>query len=131
MRRQFITASPDDSLAEVRQTMRLARLRHLIVERDGFLVGIVSYRDVLEDTLAQLGVDGTGCLDLSVERAMVPEPECVSIERSLGDVAALLWRTGKGCLPVVEPTEKGPRLVGLVTETDLLRAAYDPLHPRS
>ena len=31
-----------------------------------------------------------------------------------------------GCLPVVEATPEGPRLVGLLTESDLLRAAYLP-----
>ncbi len=33
--------------------------------------------------------------------------------------------------PVSEETTDGERLVGLVTETDLLRATYDPLHRAS
>ena len=106
--------------------MRLARLRHLIVARDGYLVGILTYRAVLEETLARRVDTAVGRAEASVEVAMVRDPECVSSERSLTDVAARLWRTGLGCLPVVEPTGSGPRLVGLVTETDLLRAAYDP-----
>ena len=32
-----------------------------------------------------------------------------------------------GCLPVVESSPTGPALVGVVTEADLLRVAYDPL----
>ena len=31
-----------------------------------------------------------------------------------------------GCLPVVEPEPGGLRLLGLVTESDLLRRAYVP-----
>lgn len=125
MRRQFITASPGDRLADVRQTMRLARLRHLVVAEDGYLVGILTYRDLLETTLERRG-NGSEEREVAVAVAMVSDPEWVSVERSLAEVAARLWQSGLGCLPVVAPSSEGPRLVGLVTEADLLRAAYDP-----
>jgi len=42
---------------------------------------------------------------------------------TLGEAAALLLGRRIGCLPVVKPDGT---LVGLVTETDLLRAAFLP-----
>jgi CIC family chloride channel protein len=125
MRRRFITASPRDRLADVRQTMRLARLRHLVVAEDGYLVGILTYRDLLETTLERRG-NAPDEPQGAVAGAMVSDPECVSTERSLAEVAARFWQSGLGCLPVVAPSNEGRRLVGLVTESDLLRAAYDP-----
>ena len=35
MRREFVTVSADESLLEALRIMQLARLRHLLVERDG------------------------------------------------------------------------------------------------
>ena len=55
MRRDFVTVSVHDSLDEAISIMRLARLRHLAVERDGVLVGLLSYRDLQDRALARLG----------------------------------------------------------------------------
>ncbi len=127
MRRDFVTVAPDESLAEARQIMRLARLRHLLVVKDGALVGIVSYRDLLELLLAD-GRPPSPHLGDPVEVAMVRAPLSLSPEQSLAYAASRLWRLQLGCLPVVERERTGERLVGLITEVDLLRAAYDPLH---
>jgi CBS domain-containing protein len=35
-----------------------------------------------------------------------------------------MLRLDCGCLPAVRETEEGPRLIGIVTEKDLLRVAY-------
>jgi CBS domain-containing protein len=116
MRRDFVCAGPDESLEAARQTMRLARLRHLPVTRGDALVGILSYRDLLERW--DRAVSGAA----SVGDAMRKAPLCVvGPEASLGDAAAWMCRYGYGCLPV---TSNAGVLVGLVTETDLLRAAY-------
>ena len=52
---------------------------------------------------------------------MTRDPVTVSPGTSAGDAARLLVRRKIGCLPVVDA--KGAT-VGLVTETDLLRSAY-------
>ncbi len=127
MRREFITVEPDESLAEARQIMRLARLRHLPVVHEGTLVGLLTYRDLLESLSDDPGTARRQA-STRVKTAMVASPCFITPERPLADAAARLWRLRVGCLPVVEETPQGARLVGLVTETDLLRAAYDPLH---
>ena len=58
MRREFITVAAGEPLLEVQRTMRLARLRHVLVVEGATLVGILSYRDVQEAALEQAGLRG-------------------------------------------------------------------------
>ena len=55
------------------------------------------------------------------------EMETGEASMPVGEAAARLVRSQAGFLPIVEPGPGGPRLVGLVTESDLLRLAYDPV----
>jgi CBS domain-containing protein len=129
MRREFVTVSADESLLEALRIMQLARLRHLLVERNGTLAGLLSYRDLQNRTIEVL--DGssealeTSMHALTVEEAMIDSPYVVTPETSSQEAASRLCHLRIGCLPVVEEGPEGPRLVGIVTETDLLRAAYD------
>jgi CBS domain-containing protein len=130
MRRDFITISRGESLLEAFELMRLARLRHLTIENDGVLVGILSYRD-LQDTLlarslrdserAALALRATPAVDL-----LTGAPFSIAPDATLEEAAARLEQLRVGCLPVVELGEHGLRVVGLLTEMDLLRAAYLP-----
>ena len=116
MRRDFVCAAPEEPLEAACQTMRLARLRHLLVTRGDTLVGILSYRDVLERP------EGTDSGDACIGDAMRRDPLCVvGPDTPLGEAADRMCRYGYGCLPVVKGNGQ---LVGLVTEADLLRAAY-------
>jgi CBS domain-containing protein len=127
MRAGFVTADPGETLDSARQTMRMARLRHLLVTQDDRLVGLLSYRELLERMLAKAPGAAPGN-KRKVEAVMTVAPAFVTPETSLTDAADRLCRYGLGCLPVLAaepgaPLEEG-RLVGIVTETDLLRAAY-------
>ncbi|HXK23176.1 MAG TPA: CBS domain-containing protein [Myxococcota bacterium] len=127
MRAGFVTADPGEPLESARQTMRMARLRHLLVTQDDQLVGLISYRELLERMLAK-ALDGTPGNGRKVADVMKLAPDFVTPETSLDDAADRLCRYGLGCLPVISaepgtPLEEG-RLVGIVTESDLLRAAY-------
>lgn len=115
MRRDFISAAPEERLEDARQTMRLARLRHLLVTRGDALVGILSYRDLLDRAPRR-----AECI-ASVGDAMQPAPHTVRPDASLGEAADRMCRYGYGCLPV---TSDAGVLIGILTETDLLRAAY-------
>ena len=55
---------------------------------------------------------------------MTSSPFSIVPDATLSEAASRLERLRVGCLPVVEPGEQGLRLVGLLTEMDLLRAAY-------
>jgi CBS domain-containing protein len=130
MRRDFITISADQSLIEARRIMRFARLRHLLVERSGVLVGVLSYRDLLDQTVDDLAISRPGRRselgETGVEQAMVDSPYVATPDLPAAEAARRLRQLGVGCLPVVDTDGDGPRLIGLITEADLLDAAYGP-----
>jgi CBS domain-containing protein len=131
MRDQFVQVQPSESLLEADQIMRLARIRHLPVVRDGELVGIVTRRDVLETTLSRLDERGPDARleqlrTVSVEEVMTREVETATPDMELREAAIRMLRHKIGCLPVVSSREPPLRAVGLITETDLVRAAYAP-----
>jgi len=140
MRSRFITLSPATSLREAEQVMRVARVRFVPVVRGERLVGLLSNRDVLARSLA-CGSETSGAelrrllSRLSVD-PLVQFVEGVSPEEPIGIVARRLVDGDRGCVPVVCRAPEGPRLIGLLTESDLLRAVYpsgsvDAIHVRS
>lgn len=127
MRRNFISLAPEDSLLDAFQLMRLARLRLLPVVRQGVLVGVLGYRDLNQAMLRELLGNPAPALEaLLVENVMDAPTVTIAPEARLMDAATSLCRSSQGCLPVVEPGQRGPRLLGLVTESDLLRVAFGP-----
>jgi CBS domain-containing membrane protein len=131
MQREFATVRSDERLDFVDDVMALGRVRHMPVVDDGKLVGVVSQRDLLAASLSRvLSFDAqerrTFLRSIDVREVMAGRPITVSPATSLADAAALMLRHKIGCLPVVGP---GGEAVGLVTETDLLRAAYPQERP--
>ena len=121
-----MTVRADDGMDMTEDLMSLARVRHLPVLDGERLVGVVSLRDLLAYSL-------TRALDfeprerrvflksVDVREAMSRRLITVGPNASQAEAAALMLRNRIGCLPVVDPDGA---LVGIVTETDLLRAAY-------
>lgn len=131
MRRNFISVASTESLLEADRIMRLARIRHLPVVDQGWLVGILSHRDVLDASLARLEkhspVERTDYLrGIPIAEVMQRNPYTADLHTTLGDAARRMLRLKIGCLPVVRRGSDGEQLVGLITESDLLRAAYAP-----
>jgi len=131
MQREFATVRSDERLDFVDDVMALGRVRHMPVVDDGKLVGVVSQRDLLAASLSRvLSFDAqerrTFLRSIDVREVMAGRPITVAPSTSLADAAALMLRHKIGCLPVVGP---GGEAVGLVTETDLLRAAYPQERP--
>lgn len=130
MRRDFVSTHPSESLLEAERIMRLARIRHLPVLDAGNLVGVISHRDVLESAIPSIDARPTQeklehLRSVTVETVMSHDPVTVGAAVSLTDAAILMLRHKIGCLPVVDPNG-GSHVVGLLTESDLVRAAYVP-----
>jgi len=126
MRTEVVTLSPDEALDLGQDIMRVGRLRHMPVVQEARLVGMISDRDLLSTTLAKaMDFDGPSLRlflrSIEVRSVMSRDLVCAAPETSLEEAARLLRDKGIGCLPVVDPER---RLLGLVTETDLLAAAY-------
>ena len=122
-----MTVPAGETLADALGTMRLARLRHLLVERDGQLAGILSYRDLQDrelDRLSGEAAPGSPGASVVVEQAMMASPYVVTPDTPLATAASRMCQLRVGCLPVVTPDSSGGHLVGILTESDLLDAAY-------
>ncbi len=97
------------------------------------LIGVVSQRDLLASSLSlardfEVGQRRNFMRSVVVEEVMTPQPITVAPTDTLREAARLMLTHRIGCLPVVE---RDGRLVGLVTETDLLRGAYGEGSPSS
>jgi CBS domain-containing protein len=125
MQTQPMTLRADESLDMSEDLMSLGRVRHLPVMDGERLVGVVSLTDLLACSLTRaLDFDARErrvfLKSVTVREAMSQRLVTVSPNGTQAEAAALMLRNRIGCLPVVD----GEELVGIVTETDLIRAAY-------
>jgi acetoin utilization protein AcuB len=131
MRRRFMTLRPEDTLLEADRLMRMARVRALPVVEDGRLEGTLCHRALVHAALAETlegARDAAAAArflrDTCVSELMDRMPAVVTPETALPDAVARLVEREEGCLPVVDGGGEAPRLVAILTESDLLRAAY-------
>ena len=105
------TAHEKETAGEALERMHRLGIRHLVVIRGREIVGIVSQRD-----LAGFGGNYPG-KPYSVGDLMREGVVTASPEMSVREAANLLRGRVIGCLPVVA----GDELLGMITETDVLR----------
>ena len=129
MTRSPATIHSDALVRGVVDMMRKRKIRHLpVVDREGHLVGIVTdrnLRQVIFDPAIQdrLG-DLAGALNtLTVRDVMTWGVITVRPEAQIREAARVMRERKVGALPVVD----GERVVGMLTETDVLRAFQDVL----
>jgi CBS domain-containing protein len=132
MSRPVKTLGPDDSLYAADDLMTRAAVRHLPVVDRGGVVGVLSQRDLLEYGLASaLGYTTLGARKLlralHAQDAMSGPAVTTSPDATLHEAARLMLAGRLGCLPVVEEQ----RLVGIVTESDLLKGLVETRELRS
>lgn len=118
-----ITAAPGMPVLEARQLMIDRRIRHLLVTEGPKLLGIVTDRDIrlnLPSPATSLSVWEINYLlaRMTVESVMTRAIITVDPRRDARAAAHLMLYHKIGALPVVD----GATLIGIITETDLLRA---------
>jgi len=119
-----ITALPSMPILDARNLMLKERIRHLpVTDAEGRLLGIITDRDIrlnLPSQATSLSVWEINHLlaKLTVGDVMTETVIAVGPDRPARDAAELMVDHQIGALPV----EDAGRLVGIVTETDLLRA---------
>jgi acetoin utilization protein AcuB len=125
MTRNLILVSPEDSVEVAIDLLRRRGVRHLLVAKNKRLVGIVSDRDIkraLDPRKTRKKLLGVGGLYFLLEPILVREimtrdPVTIGPTLSVQEAASIMVAERFGALPVV----RGGDLVGVVTETDLLR----------
>lgn len=125
MSRDVVTVGPSDSCLEAVTRMHDARVRHLpVVNHEGALVGVVTDRDLRHHLFAPRVFKNVGMIAVDVLLKAVPVSEVMSspvmsvpAKADFIEAARIMLEDKVGSLPVVE----GGRVVGMVTETDVLR----------
>ncbi len=118
-----ITAPATMPVLEARQLMLEKRIRHLLVTDGPKLLGIVTDRDIrlnLPSPATSLSVWEINYLLARMTLSAVMTKSVVTVEsgREATEAAQVMLDNKIGALPVVD---RG-HLVGIITETDLLRA---------
>ncbi|HSE96266.1 MAG TPA: CBS domain-containing protein [Methylomirabilota bacterium] len=112
-----VTVGPVETVRNAYKVMRDRRIRHLPVVTGGRLVGVLSDRD-LRPVLLSPGLGRARVAELMSEDLTTVPPEA-----AVEEAASLLVMKKIGCLPVLDEG----RLVGIVTETDLLAVLVELL----
>jgi acetoin utilization protein AcuB len=133
-----ITIDPEAPLDTAVAVMLELRVRHLpVVEDGGRLIGIVTDRDLRSAMLGpaiaeyvpttprgRLMALASDLGEVRVSHVMTWGAVTIGAEAAVAQAAAIMVATRVGSLPVVE----GKRLVGIVTERDVLKALATTLH---
>jgi CBS domain-containing protein len=124
MRQALVTVRPDAPARTAADLMRSRQVRHLVVTEEGErLVGILTDRDLRHSAFlpmlanhlrwAERWLKAPRVRDIMTSNVVTIEPDADLVRAGL-----LMFERRIGSLPVVE----GGRLVGIVTDSDLLAA---------
>jgi acetoin utilization protein AcuB len=123
MTADVVTASPSTTIAEALALTRKHRIRHLPIVADDRLVGLVTDRD-LRLAMPPIWTEQHGdelrdaLRNKTVGEVMVKSIVTTAPEAPIEQAARLLYEHKIGCLPVMSDGN----LVGILTETDVLRS---------
>ena len=118
MTTDLFTVHPEDVVDFAASLMDWRHIRHVPVEdNDGNLVGLVSHRSLLR--MVGKGMSGAERAPVPVKDIMIEDPVCVTPTTPTLEAIEHMRTHRIGSLPVVEDG----RLVGIITERDLIRVA--------
>ncbi len=125
MSREVATIGTSESCLDAVVRMQRVRARHLpVINREGHLVGIVTDRDLRRQLFSPPVFEALGStrVDILLDRVHVAEIMSTDLvtatpDMTLGEAASTMRKERVGSLPVVDQG----RVVGILTETDLLR----------
>lgn len=119
MTREVVTLTPNTTAGEALALCRKERVRHFPVVEDGWLVGVVSDRDLRSATPALGDPARAAALEeVRVSGVMAREVLTAHPEDPIEQAANTMREKKIGCLPVVENGE----LAGIITSSDVMAA---------
>src|SRR5512134_2485976 len=114
MTREVVTSSPDDEVAEVAKKMASGRISCVVVVSGRKPVGIVSERDIVRIVAERPGM----MVGMLVREMMSSPVVTMKPENTLTEAKRMMLERKFRRFPIVNDDE---HLIGLVTQTDLLR----------
>ena len=126
MKAQLVTLNADSKLGFANDIMYLGRIRHLPVVKGEIVVGILTQRDLYRASLTSILTnwkENKEFLDsIKVSEVMTKNVITVAPDATIEEAAQIMIDKKVGGLPVVKEKNK---LVGLITETDVLQYFVD------
>jgi len=111
-----ITITKNSSISEAIELMKVNSIRHLpVVSDENILSGFVTLADLKQGLIPSM------VADLTLSDLMIKDPITVDPDSDIETAAQLIYKHKIGGMPVVK---KG-RVVGIITETDILRTFID------
>lgn len=128
MTTDVLTVEIDEPIRRVWELVDEKKLRRFPVLRQGVLVGIVTDRDLRNAIASSVVLTEKKYHDflldtVKVESIMTQDPRTVSPQTDLREAARIILEMKIGGLPVLE----GSKLVGIITETDLIKTLIEML----
>jgi acetoin utilization protein AcuB len=122
MAHELVTITVDTTLPEASRLMKAYHIRHLPVMNGEKLVGIVTWGDIREasasDSTTLSIYELNALLDtLHASYFMTRQPITIGPDAEVAEAAQTMLENKIGCLPVMSDG----RLVGLITESDIIR----------
>ena len=123
MATQVVTVKPELSAKEAFGLIKSLGVRHLVVVKEGVLLGVVTDRDLRRPKAAEIFKSWDELYRLSdefqVEDVMTSPVMTIDASADVKEAAGLLVKHRIGALPV---TDAHHGLAGIITETDLRKA---------
>ena len=122
MSKDLVSASPTDRLIHARRLMLESNVGRLPVLDDDKLVGMITSKDLMRAFIdfrkkVPEKYQKSQIKEVLVEDIMSHNPTYVSKDMSITEVSEIIMETGYNGLPVVE----GDDVIGIITQTDILR----------
>jgi acetoin utilization protein AcuB len=132
MTQDVVTLEGQTEVSEAWQLMQRYRIRHFpVVLSDRTLIGIVSDRDIRSampssfDQKGSLKAVTDGVVEaIQAQEIMTKDPISISLSATIQDALLLIEKSRVGAFPVVD---ENSRLVGIISDRDLLNAFIDVL----
>ena len=127
MTRDPFTLEPEDSLMKAVEMMRLRGVRRAPIVLAGMLVGLLVEGDLKRAEPSTLSDSQDHFIkvmeETPVSRIMIQNPVTIAPDAPLLEAAETLHTTKYGALPVVE----GDKVIGILTDNDLIRTLVELL----
>lgn len=123
MTRDVIYLDTKDQLEKAEDIFKSKKIRHIPIVKQGNMVGMLSYNDLLRISFADAysgviaEVDSSVYEMFSLDQVMVKNPVSIAPDQTISELASVFMKKEFHALPVVQDG----RLVGIVTTTDLIR----------